>query len=877
MRFLSRIGRRFRSLLRRERLDAELSEELLFHIERQVSENIAAGMAPEDARSAAFRELHGIEQIKEECRDMRRTRWLETILQDARFGVRTFRRRPGFTLCVLSILAFGAGSSTAIFSVVNGVLLTALPYRAPQNLVRIFGTWEHGSREGISPPDFLDYRQRNSSFESIAAASVSTPLLNLKALGDPEQIRSRNVTAGFFSTLGIQPLFGREFRREDEAWKGPAVAILSYGLWQRQYGGNPSVVGGALTINGVSFTIAGILPSFFNFLGPSDIFTPVQHNPAPGMRSVRNLIMVGRLKPGFDLRRAQSELDAIALGLREQYPQFDHAWSATAAPLTEEVVKDVKPGLVMLVGAMGLFILLVSVSIASLMLSYATSRRAEISVRIALGASRPRVMRQLFTESLTLALAGGTIGCVLGYWGLQLIKRFGPVNIPRLAEAAIDLRVLAFTLAVSVIVGLAFGLEPALRAGRSGLAENLKAGGRTLTKRMGLRDVLVVAEVAISVVLLIGAGLLIRSLFRLENVDPGFQTANVLTTRIALPGSKYSDGTGAKMTAFWRDAVKRIEAIPGVDCAALTSELPLSGLNNPTPRMATTSEGKSHLLYLRSVSPNYPNVMRIPMRAGRFLSQDDRNAGPRVVVINEQFRKDLFGDRDPIGQRLTFDFHERQETGNYQAVIVGVVGDIRHTSLASPPFREAYIPLDQSPLSSYDLVVRTKVNPKAIAGGVRQSIWSLDRDESLGSMRTVEEVVDLGLMQPRFRGYVLGGFAAMAVILSAAGLYGLLSFLVSLHTREIGIRMALGAPPRDILGQVLGKGVGLTMVGLCIGVPLAFGVARFLSTLVYGIGFADPLTFVVGATLLLVVAFVASYLPARRAMNLNPVDVLRSE
>ena len=808
---------------------------------------------------------------------MRHTQGFETLFQDARFGARTFLRRPAFTFCVLAILAFGVGSSTTIFSIVNGVLLTALPYRAPDRLVRIFGTWERGFQEGISPPDFADYRQRNTSFESVAGASNSTPLLNLKAIGDPEQVRSRNITAGFFSTLGIQPLFGREFRSEDEIWKGPAVAILSYELWQRQYGGNPAVVGGALAINGVSYTVVGVLPPFFNFLGSTDVFTPVQYNPVPGMRNVRTLIMIGRLKPDADLKSAQSELDLIARRLQEEHAQFDRGWSARAAPLTEEVVKDVRPGLLMLIGAIGLVILLVSASIASLMLSHAASRQAEISIRIALGASRGRVMRQLITESLLLALAGGSIGCGIGYWGVQLIKQFGPASIPRLADAGVDVRALAFTLAVSIILGLAFGLGPALRAGRLEVSENLKGGARGLTPRIGMRDILVVAELALSVVLVIGAGLLIRSLVRLERVNPGFQTANVLTTRIALPGSKYSDGTGAKVAAFWREAINRIGAIPGVESAGATSELPLSGLNNPTPRMATTAEGRSQLLYLRSVSPRYWDVMRVPLRGGRLLNQDDRKSTPRVVVINEQFRKDVFGNRDPIGRKLTFDFQERSEKDNYQAVVVGVVGDIRHTSLASPPFREAYLPLEQSPLFSYDLVVRTRADPRAIAGDLKKAIWSLDRDESVGAITTLNDIVDLGLTQPKFRGYLLGAFAGMALLLSAAGLYGLLNFLVSQRNREIGIRMALGASRRDILGLVLGKAIGLVTAGLCLGLLLALAVTRLLTTLVYGIGIGDPLTFMTGTAILLFAGFLASYLPARRAVRLNPVDVLRSE
>ena len=861
--------------LKRDEMERNLDAELRFHFDGLVADNRRAGMSEPEARRNARLQFGGVEQVKEECRDMRRTQWLESSLQDIRFGIRTFRKRPSFTLSVLAILAFGVGSATAIFSIVNGVLLTALPYRSPENLVRVFGTWEHGSREGVSPPDFLDYRQRNTSFESMAGASIATPLLNLGAAGEPEQVRSRNITAGFFSTLGIRPLIGREFREEDEIWKAPAVAMLSYGLWQRQYGGKPSIVGRPLAINGVSSTVVGVLPPFFNFLGSTDLFTPAQYNPVPGMRGARILIVIGRLKS--DLRRAQSELDILGRRLQVEHSQFDRGWSATAAPLTEEVVKDVKSGLEMLLGAIGLVILLVSASIASMMLAHTASRQSEISLRLALGASRMRVMRQLITETLLLALAGGAIGCVVGYWGLEFVKRFGPANIPRLAEARIDTGVLAFTFMVSVLMGLGLGLEPALRTSRSEIGEYLKAGGRTTTRQLGVRDVLVLSEVTVSVVLLIGAGLLVRSLIRLENVNPGFQAAKVLTTRIALPGSKYSDGIGAKVTTFWHEAIRNVEAIPGVADAAVTSELPLSGLNNPSPRTATAPGGEPHHVYLRSVSPGYWDAMRIPLRSGRVFSPDDRMTTQRVVVISEQFSKEVFGNQDPIGQRVTFDFQERQETEYYQAIVVGVTGDVRHTSLAAPPFREAYLPMDQSPLFNYDLVVRTTVSPKSIAADVKKAIWSLDRDESVGTLRTLDEVLDLDLAQPKFRGYVLGGFAGMALILSAAGLYGLLSFLVSQRSREIGVRMALGALPIDVLRLVMGKGLGLTLAGLLIGLAMTLGVTRFISTLIYGIGSADPFTFVVGAGLLLLVTVLASYLPARRATKLNPVDVLRSE
>ncbi|HWW85537.1 MAG TPA: ABC transporter permease [Vicinamibacterales bacterium] len=877
MRWLKTLAYQLRSTVRRERADAELHDELRFHVERQTDEYIKTGMSREEARLAARRTLGGLEQIKEECRDTDRIPWLETLVQDVRFAIRTFRRRPGFALSALTILAFGVGSSTAIFSVVNGVLLTPLPYRDPGRLVRIFGAWEHGSREGISPPDFADYRDQNTAFESVAAATNSTPLLNLKTSGEPEQVPSRAITSAFFSTLGIQPLVGREFRRDEEQWGGPRVAILTYGLWQRRFGGDSAVVGGPLTINGLPYTIVGVLPPFFNFLGSAELFTPVQPNPVPEMRESRIFVMIGRLRAGVDAAGAQNELDVLARRLLAEYPKFDRGWSAKAAPLTNEVVRDVKPALLMLLAALGLVVLLVSANVAGLMLAQAASRRAEISLRMALGASRGRVIRQLMTESLTLAFVGGALGCAVGYYSVQLLKRFGPVGIPRLGDVTVDVRVLAFTLIVTTIMGVLFGLEPAWRAGRVNLAERMSRGGRAVTRAGGLRNGLVLAEVTISVVLVLGAGLAIRTLLRLEHTNPGFQTTNILTTRLALPGAKYNDGD--KLTTFWDTAIERIETIPSVASAAITSELPLGGMNNPTPKTATTAEGKPYLLYLRSVSPNYVDAMQIPLRKGRMFSRDDRRDAPRVVVINEQFQQDVFGAENPIGQRLTFNFQERAEKDNYQAVIVGVVGNVHHTSLATPAFREAYMPVAQSPLLNYDLVVRTKVDPTSIATALRQAVWSIDSDQSIGPLRTVEDVIDLGLAQPKFRGIVLGAFALVALVLAAAGLYGLLSFLVAQRQREIGLRISLGASPGQVVWLILNKGMALTLGGVCVGWVASLGLARVLSrvlpSLVPAGGAADPLVFLLATSVLLVVAFAACYLPACRAARLDPIQALR--
>jgi putative ABC transport system permease protein len=776
---------------------------------------------------------------------------------------------------VLLILTIGIGSSAAIFSVIDHVLLTPLPYRDPQRLVRIFGVWEHGSREGVSSPDFDDYRHRSQLVETVAAAGNTTPLVNLKATGEPEQISSRNITAGFFSTLGVVPVLGREFLREEEAWQGARVAILSFGLWQRQFGGDTSVVGRSFSINGSPYTVVGVLPRVFDFLGSVDLYTPLQSNPVPEIRGIRTLSMIGRLKNSVDLHQAQSEFGAIARSLEAENSRFDRGWSVSLAPLDTEVVKDVKLALLMLLGAVALLLVLVSANVASLVLSRSAARRAEISLRLSLGASHARIVRQLLTETSILALAGGAGGCIFAWWLVGLIKRGGPPTIPRLAEVAVDGRVLLFAVAVSILVGIVCGLEPAFRARRHVVGSI--AGTRTFSERAGIRDGLVVMEVAISMILLIASGLLIQSLWHLEQMNPGFRSQDVVATRLAVPTAKYRDATGQKLTAFWDETVRRVEGVPGVAAAALTSELPLGGLNNPSARLATTTEGNSYLLNLRSVSPRYAAVMRIPLLAGRFFSSDDQLQSPRVAVISSEFQKDVFGDLNPIGQWLMFNFQNRQETENYRARIVGVVGGVRHVSLGLSPFREVYLPVAQSPLSNYDLVVRTRTGLSIASGEIRRTLRELDSDEAIGGIRTLDEVVSGGLAQPRFRGYVLGMFASFALLLTAAGLYGLLSFQVTLRFREIGIRVAIGATPSTIFVMILARGMRLVASGVALGLVGALLVVQLLSSFVFDVRPTDPTTFGGAILVLAVVALAAEYVPARRAMRLDPIDALRHE
>lgn len=875
MRMIRSLIRRLALLLRRRQADRELADELHDHLARALEHNIAGGMTPEMARRAATLQLGGVEAVKDETRDADRVQWLHSMSQDVRFALRTLARRPVFTVGVLAILGVGLGATTAIFSVVNGVLLTPLPYRAPDRLVRVFGTWEHGSREGVSPPDFTDVRRSNTSFESVGGIANSTPLVSLQGAGGPEQIATRAVTAGFFATLGITPIIGREFRIDEEAFTGPRVAMLSHSMWKDQLHG-ADVVDHAVSINGLPYTVVGILPPFFNFVGAGDVFTPVRSTPVPLARGVRNLIVVGRLKPGIDIRQAQSEMDVLATRLERDNGEIDKGWAVRLAPLTDDVLRDVRSALLMLLAVVGLVVLLMSANIASLVLSQASSRGNEMAVRMSLGASTARVMQQLITESLLLALAGGAVGCALAAGGIQLIKRFGPSTIPRLPAIGVDGQVLAFVFIAATTMGLLFGLEPAWRASRHDLAD-LVHGTRSATRRTRIRDVLVLVEVAVSVILLVGSGLLIRSILNLERVDPGFESHGVLTARLAVPGGKFADPTGDKLSAFWRDFVGRLATLPSVTGAAITSELPLGGLNNPSPRTATTGEGKPYLTFLRSVSPSYAGVMRIPIRSGRFLSANDLRTTQRVVVINDQFEKEVFGGRNPIGQTLTFNFRERRDTVDYQAVVVGVIGSVRHVNLATPPFREAFLSFEQSPLNAYSIVLRSSADPAALAAPLRSLVSSVDAEQSIGQIKTLPALVDLGLAQPKFRGYVLISFACFALILAAVGLYGLLSLMVAQRTREIGIRSALGASSSEIAGLVFSTGMRPTVVGVVVGTVASAALARLFTTLVFGVSVWDVVTFTTAPFVLIVVAVLASCMPAHRATRIDPAIALRAD
>ena len=589
------------------------------------------------------------------------------------------------------------------------------------------------------------------------------------------------------------------------------------------------------------------------------------------MRGFRSQIVIGRLASGVSVDQAQAEMDTLAKHLEKDHLDQNKGWHAIVLPLGNEVVKNFRPALLTLLASVCFVVLIVAANLANLMLAQALARRTEISVRIALGSSRWRLARQLLTESIVLSSLGAIFGALVAVGFTGLVRRLGPSSIPRLSQLNVDARGLLFALAVSVSMGLFFGVLLVLRFGSASLGDALKQGSRNIGLGLGrMQTGLIVAEIAFSLVLLIGAGLMLRSLGELQRVDPGFRTANLLTTRVALPFAKYNDEF--KLAGFWHQALSNVANISGVAGAGIVSELPLSGLNNPTPFKATAPSGESYATFVRSVSPDYMKVMDVPLREGRYLTADDRNGKPPVVVINDVFKREVFGDGSAIGQHLKFQFD-----GPYEAVVVGVVGSVHHTSLADQPFREVYLPLDQSTLVSYSLVIHTAGDPQAFTGQVRQAIWAVDRDQSIGPFLTMQQVVDDGLVSPRFGTFVLAVFSALALVLSAKGLYGVLSYLVSQRTREIGIRMAIGASRSQILRLILGKATTLTGLGLLIGATGAFAVTRLMSGLLFGIKAVDPLTFLLSPVLLAVIALTASYIPARRAFLVDPVRALRNE
>jgi putative ABC transport system permease protein len=873
---------RLRALLSRGAVERDIDDELRSHLEMVAEENVRRGMTPEDARRAALESFGDVTRVKEAARDVRGGGIVETVIQDVRFGVRMMIKNPTFTVVAVIALALGIGANSAIFSVVNTVLLRPLPYKDPDRLVMV---WEDDSRHGYprdtpAAANYIDWRDQNRVFEGMAAMTDQS--FNLTGSGEPERIDGQRVSANLFPLLGVEPQLGRAFVPEEDQPGANHVVILSHGLWQRRFGSDAGIIGKSLTLNGDSHTVVGVMPPQLRFPSPEDeLWVPVAFAPREAANRGRHYLnVVARLKPGVTLQQAQAEMSAIAARLQQQYPEQNAELGAAVVPLHEQAVGDIKPALLVLLGAVGFVLLIACANVANLLLARAAVRQKEIATRVALGASRLRLVRQFLTESVLLAALGGGVGLLLSAWGVRLLKAFIPQDISQVKSITLDARVLGFTLLISLLTGLIFGLAPALQASALNLNETLKEGGRDSaagSRGNRIRGLLVVAEVAVSLVLLVGAGLLINSFLRLRSVDPGFRSDNLLTMSIVLPQLKYPDH--ARRAAFYDDLLNRVEALPGVKSAAVTSQIPLlrqgDSIGITIEGRPEPSPGQKNIVVTRVVSPHYFQTMGIPLLRGRQFAEQDKADSPGVAVVSEAMARRYWPGEDPMGKRIC---PGKPESPEDWITIVGVVKDVRQFELNADPKPQMYLSYAQAGFfAPRHLVVGTGGAPRSLASSVRATVWGIDRDQPVSDITTMEDVLSDSVARQRFSMLLLGVFAALALVLAAVGLYGVMSYSVAQRKHEIGIRMALGAQTADVLKLVIGQGLKLVSVGVGIGLAAALVLTRVMSSLLFGVSATDPATFATISLVLLGAGALASYLPARRATKVDPMIALRYE
>jgi putative ABC transport system permease protein len=873
---------RLRGLLRRGEVERDIDDELRSHVEMLTEENARRGMTPAEARRAALDSFGDVTRVKEAARDVRGGGSMETIIQDVRFGLRMLTKNPGFTVVAVIALALGIGANSAIFSVVNTILLRPLPYKDPERLVMV---WEDDSRHGYprdtpAPANFVDWRDQNKVFESMAA--IADLSFNLTGAGEPERLDGKRVSASLFPILGVEPQLGRWFVPEEDRPGENHVVILSHALWQRRFGSDAGVIGKTITLNGYSFSVIGVMPPSFRFPSADDQFwIPIAFTQAEAARRGAHFLqVVARMRPGVTLEQARAEMSTIAARLQQQYPEQNTDLGAAVVPLHEQLVGNIRPALLVLLGAVGFVLLVACANVANLLLARAAVRQKEIATRVALGASRLRLIRQFLTESILLAAIGGGIGLLLSVWGVRLLKAFIPPNISQAKEITVDVKVLVFTLLVSLLTGLVFGLAPATQATSVNLNETLKEGGRDSaagSRGNRIRGVLVVSEVALSLILLIGAGLLINSFLRLRNVDPGFHAGNLLTMSIALPAQKYPDQ--ARRSAFYTEMIRRVEALPGVKSAAVTSQIPLikqgDSIGITVEGQPPPAPGQENIVATRIVSPNYFRTMGIKLLRGREFGEQDRADAPAAAVVSESMARRYWPGEDPTGKRIC---PGKPESPDDWVTIVGVVNDVRQFGLDAELKPQMYLTYQQAGFfSPRHLVIGTNVEPHSLAASVRGTVWGIDRDQPVSNIRTMEEVLAESISRQRFSTLLLGVFGVVALVLAAVGIYGVMSYSVSQRTHEIGIRMALGAQRRDVLKLAVGQGLKLVMIGVAVGLVASVVLTRVMKTLLFGVSSTDPATFAVISLVLVVAGLLASYIPARRATKVDPMIALRYE
>lgn len=814
------------------------------------------------------------------------------LLQDIRYGFRRLLKQPLITLFAIISLGLGIGANTSIFSVVNAVLLQPLPYHDSDRLVLI---WETNSqqiaalinvqnRNLVSAGNYVDWTKQSTLFEGMAAVRFLN--FNLTGGDFPERVPGAIVTQSFFPVLGVKPALGRTFLPEDAQADRGRVVVLSNGLWKRRHGADPNVVGQKLNLNNETFSVVGVMPPRFDY--PEDtelwVLSRLAVPEAPGAananvltnRTTGYLYALARLKPGVTTQQAQAEMTTIAANLKSQYPDTNATIGARVVSMHEEIVGDIKPALQILLAVVGFVLLIACANIANLLLARGTSLRKEIALRLALGANRLRIIRQLLTESVLLATAGGLLGLLIGYAGIQMLVTLSPADIPRVKEINLDVYVLGWTVLISLITGVISGLAPALQISKPNLSQTLQEGGRGAgsgAARDRVRNAIVVVQVAVTLVLLTGAGLLIKSFINLQRVEPGFNPQNVLTMRLSLPSYKYSGDDSVRN--FTTELLQRIKHLPGVHSAGMTTALPLSTAEaassftvegQPPP-----ADGSFPVASYRVVSPEYFQVLSVPLLKGRVFTDQDVREVQSVIVVNQSMARSVFGNEDAIGKRLFVGGAKNASE------IIGIVGDVRHSSLDQEPKPEMYVSYLQTPRPVYTLAVRTNLEPTSMAGAVRNEIWAIDKDQPITSVKTMEQMRSESLASLRFNTVALSIFAGIGLVLAAVGIYGVMAYSVGQRTHEIGIRMALGAQPGSVLRMVLGQGMVLVLMGVVIGLAASFALTRIMASLLYGVTPTDPLTFAFIAVALTLVALVANYIPARRSTKVDPLLALREE
>jgi putative ABC transport system permease protein len=883
---------RLRSFFANERQDRDFSDEMETHLRLHIADNLRAGMTPQQAQREALMKLGGIEQTKQLYRERQSLPWLETLLEDVRFGSRMLRKNPGFTAIAVLTMALGIGANTAIFSVINSVLLGSLPYKDAHELVLV---WESDATRGkfrnvVSPPDFTDWQRQNDVFSGMSA--IADVRRNFTGSGEPEQVVVQYVSVNFFTVLGVAPLHGPGFRSENGETGKDDVVILSNAFWKQHFSADPSVVGRTLTVNGRSQTVVGIAPENFGFFikngsltsGKPQMWSPFVFPKAFTERKDigRFLTVVARLKSGVTRDRAQNEMSAVAARIAQSDPEHNKNWGANVVPLREQLSGDLRPALLVLFGAVAFVLLIACANVSSLLLARAAAREREVAIRIALGAGRRRVARQLLTESVLLAVAGGILGAILALWGTNALLAASPKNLLDLRSVTVDPRLLAFAAALSILSGLLFGFLPSYFSANATVSETLKEGTRSATAgrhRRLVRSGFVVAQMALALVLLAGSALLFRSFIRLAGVAPGFDTNNLLTFTVALPASNYPKDPA--VLSFYQRLLSEIRQLPGVSSVSIDSAPPFSGSGAATGVhiLGQPDRPLSELpvAAVRIVGPAYFETMGIPLRRGRTFLSEELTEERHVVIVNQAFVDHYLPGENPLGRKVAIFMKSLEESTLEPSEIIGVAGDVHLASLNASSEPLVYWPHPELVNNRMTALVRTAIPPLSLVSSLRSTLKRLDSELPMSNIATMDDLLSDSLSRARFTMRILGIFAAVALLLAAVGIYGVIAFGVTQRTQEIGIRAALGAQPRDVLRMVLREGLRLTLAGVVLGIVGALVATRLLAGLLYEIAATDPLTFAGVALLLTIVALAACYIPARRATRVDPLVALRYE